>query len=102
VGRRWQRENTVIEEAAVAEALKEVRSLVEPDGGDIELVSLDGATGSVGLRLLLEGASCKECVMPRAFLEDVAADVLRKSVPGVARVSIDDPREHPGYVADAH
>jgi len=92
----------VIQESAVAEELKDVRSLVEPDGGDIELVSLDGVTGAVELRLLLEGASCKECVMPRSFLEDVAADVLRKSVPGVAKVSIDDPREHPGYVDESH
>jgi Fe-S cluster biogenesis protein NfuA len=92
----------MIEESAVAEALSNVRSLVEPDGGDIELVSLDPSTGTVALRLLLEGASCQECVMPRPFLEDVAADVLRKSVPGVAAVSIDDPREHPGYTAGSH
>jgi hypothetical protein len=40
--------------------------------------------------------------MPRAILEDIAGDVLRKSVPEVSRVTIDDPREHPDYVGDDH
>jgi Fe-S cluster biogenesis protein NfuA len=91
-----------MQESAVLEALKNVRSYVQPDGGDIELVSLDAGTGGVNLRLVLEGANCKECVMPRAILEDIAGDVLRKSVPEVSRVTIDDPREHPDYVGDDH
>ena len=91
-----------MQEATVVEALENVRILVQPDGGDIELVSLDADSGAVNLRLLLEGANCKECVMPRSILEDIAGDVLRRTVPEVASVSIDDPREDPDYVEEGH
>lgn len=90
----------MLDEATIAPALDEVRSLVQADGGDMELVGL--GDGTVSLRLILEGASCEECVMPRDFLEQIALDVLRKSVPAVASVSIDDPREHPDYVPKDH
>ncbi len=92
----------MLDEATIVPALDEVRSLVQADGGDMELVGLDAGAGSVSLRLVLEGASCEECVMPRDFLEQIALDVLRKQVPAVASVSIDDPREHPGYTPKDH
>lgn len=90
----------VLDEATIVPALDEVRSLVQADGGDMELVGLDADT--VRLRLVLEGASCEECVMPRDFLEQIALDVLKRNVPGVGAVSIDDPREHPDYVPSEH
>ena len=68
----------------------------------MQLVSLDGPAGTVSLRLVLEGASCEECVMPRDFLEQIALDILRRSTSGVSSVSIDDPREHAGYVPKEH
>jgi Fe-S cluster biogenesis protein NfuA len=86
----------VIEEASVMTALEEMRSLVRPDGADFELVTVDPAAGSVSVRLVLDDASCRECVMPRAILEDIATSVARRSVPGLARLSIDDPREREG------
>ena len=93
----------MIQESTVLDALENVRILVQPDGGDIEMVSIDQGTGAVNLRLLVEGASCKECIMPRSILEDIAADVMRRTLPELASVSIDDPREAPGYVdEDAH
>jgi Fe-S cluster biogenesis protein NfuA len=90
----------VLDEATIVPALDEVRSLVQADGGDMELVGLDADT--VRLRLVLEGASCEECVMPRDFLEQIALDVLKRNVAGVAAVTIDDPREHPDYVPSEH
>jgi hypothetical protein len=42
---------------------------------------------------------CHECVMPRPILEDIAATMLRRSVPDVQGVTVDDPRELPGYVS---
>ena len=90
----------VLDEATIVPALDEVRSLVQADGGDMELVGLDADT--VRLRLVLAGASCEECVMPRDFLEQIALDVLKRNVPGVGAVSIDDPREHPDYVPSEH
>jgi Fe-S cluster biogenesis protein NfuA len=91
-----------MDQATINPVLDEVRALVQADGGDMELVALDPAAGSVSLRLVLEGASCEECVMPREFLEQIALDMLRKQVPEVASVVIDDPREHPGYVPAEH
>ena len=92
----------MLDEATITPALDEVRSLVQADGGDMQLVSLDGPAGTVSLRLVLEGASCEECVMPRDFLEQIALDILRRSTSGVSSVSIDDPREHAGYVPKEH
>lgn len=65
--------------------LTPVRQLLEADGGDIELVGMDGATAE--LRLVIAGAECAECVLPRPLLEDVATKLL--GVP----VRIEDPRE---------
>ena len=77
----------------VAEALDDLLPLVQADGGDMELVSTDAATGEVHLRLILEGAECRECVMPREFLEQIALDMMGKKISDIASVRIDDPRE---------
>jgi hypothetical protein len=86
----------VIEQASVVSALEEIRNLVRPDGADFELVTVDPAGGSVQVRLVLDDASCRECVMPRGILEDIATSMVRRSVPDLARLSIDDPREYEG------
>lgn len=62
-----------------------VRDLITLDGGDVELIGEED--GVAHLRLVLEDASCAECVMPRTVLEDVAAKLLGRPV------RIDDPRE---------
>jgi Fe-S cluster biogenesis protein NfuA len=90
-----------MEQAAVAKALEEVRGLVQADGGDMELVGLDEQDGTVTLQLILDGVECHECVMPRPILEDIAANMLRRSVPDVTGVTVKDPRELPGYVSPA-
>lgn len=86
--------------AAVAAALEEVRALVAADGGDMVLDAVEGS--EVRLKLVLGDAACVECVMPRDFLEQIALDSLRREVPSVASVVIDDPREHPDFVPPAH
>ena len=77
---------------AVSAALAGVQALVEPDSSRFHLdrVSADGV---VHLTLLIDDASCAECVMPREILERTAARVLRAAVPTISRVSIADPRE---------
>lgn len=65
--------------------LTPVRDILQADGGDIELVGMEGDVAH--LRLLIDGAECAECVLPKPMLEDVAAKLL--GVP----VRIDDPRE---------
>jgi Fe-S cluster biogenesis protein NfuA len=89
-----------IDEATITPALDEARSLVQADGGDMRLRGIDGAT--VNLDLILEGASCAECVMPREFLEQIVLDMIKQKEPAVAAVSIDDPREHPDWVPSDH
>lgn len=83
---------------AVNAALEGPRGLVQADGGDMELTEVEGATAKV--RLIIEGAECAECVMPRQFLEQITLDMVRAELPAVEAVEIDDPREadHPGAI----
>jgi len=90
----------LIDQANIEPALEEARALVQADGGDMEVVGVDDST--VNIRLILEGASCAECVMPRDFLEQIVLDMLKQKIPAVSAVSIDDPREHPDWVPSDH
>jgi hypothetical protein len=71
--------------------LTPVREILQADGGDIELVAHEH--GTARLRLVVAGAECAECVLPRPMLEDVALELLRPSTPGLVAVVIEDPRE---------
>jgi hypothetical protein len=75
----------------LAERIVELRALVGADGADLEVVDLDDASGTLRLRLGIPDATCAECVMPRAVLEQVATDRLVDL--GVRSVIIEDPRE---------
>jgi Fe-S cluster biogenesis protein NfuA len=90
----------MINATEIAPTLEEARQLVQADGGDMQLVSTDDAT--VSLELILEGASCVECVMPREFLEQIVLDMLTRAGHGVSAVTIHDPREDPDWVAPEH
>ena len=91
----------MINATEIAPTLDEARQLVQADGGDMQLVSTDD--GTVSLKLILEGASCVECVMPREFLEQIVLDMLMRAGHGVTAVAIEDPREDPDWVApEAH
>ena len=90
----------MIDPDALTPALDEIRSLVQADGGDLVLTSVVDDT--VNLELVVEGASCVECVMPREFLEQIALDMLRGHTPTVGAVRIDDPRDHPDFVMPDH
>ena len=79
-----------MDQALLDEAVGELRALVALDGGDVELVSAN--EGTVALRLILEGAECRECVMPKEFLEQIALDMVTTRIAEVAAVTIDDPR----------
>ncbi len=81
----------MMELTVVDAGLVPVRSILQSDGGDIELVSVDGDT--VVLRLIVEDANCAECVLPRDMLEMVALDLMKPLVPGLQGVRIEDPRE---------
>jgi Fe-S cluster biogenesis protein NfuA len=89
-----------MDETTITPALDEIRGLVQGDGGDMVLTSIDG--GTIALRLVVEGAHCVECVMPREFLEQVALDVFRRGGVEADAVVVDDPREHPDFVMPDH
>lgn len=82
-----------MDQALLDEAVGELRAMVALDGGDVELVSAGG--GTVALRLILEGAECRECVMPREFLEQIALDLVSTRLSDVSAVTIEDPRDGP-------
>ena len=79
-----------MDQALLDEAVGELRALVALDGGDVELVSAN--EGTVALRLILEGAECRECVMPKEFLEQIALDMVTTRLSEVNAVTIEDPR----------
>lgn len=80
-----------MDQALLEEAVGELRAMVALDGGDVELVTATDT--QVDLRLILEGAECRECVMPKQFLEQIALDMVSTRLPTVNTVFIDDPRD---------
>lgn len=62
---------------------KKVRPGLARDGGDIELVSVDEASGEVRVRL--QGA-CAGCPMSQMTLTMVVERLLKDDVPGVKKV----------------
>ena len=83
-------------DSAVETALEKVRELLRPDGGDIILA--DGAADSheqnnaLKLQLVVENSDCPECILPVEMLEPIALDIMSADLPGLASVSIIDPR----------
>ena len=64
------------------------------------VIGVDGST--VNLQLVVETASCVECVMPREILEQVALNIFQRNGVDADTVVIDDPREHPDFVMPEH
>jgi hypothetical protein len=73
--------------------LEELRAILTADGGDIQFDRFDDEALTLRLRLVLESAECKECVMPAPILEDIALSAFQRAGAPVDRVIIDDPRE---------
>jgi hypothetical protein len=89
-----------MDETTITPALDELRGLVQADGADMTVTGVDGST--VNLQLVVETASCVECVMPREILEQVALNIFQRNGVAVDLVVIDDPREHPDFVMPEH
>jgi Fe-S cluster biogenesis protein NfuA len=81
----------MIDSDEVVAGLAPVQEMIRLDGGDIVLVDVEESTAH--LRLVVEGANCAECVLPRSLLEGVALQMMQPLVPGLTAVAIDDPRE---------
>ncbi|MBD3426969.1 MAG: NifU family protein [Candidatus Omnitrophica bacterium] len=68
-------------EDKVKEAIDKIRPVLQRDGGDIELLAVDGGT----VRVRLTGA-CAGCPMSQFTLKAVVEQTLKKEVPGVEKV----------------
>ena len=70
-------------DARVKEVIETIRPLLQADGGDIELVSIDAAEGKVFVRL--QGA-CKGCPGAAMTLKMGVERHLKEKVPEVTEV----------------
>ncbi|MFC1480458.1 NifU family protein [Candidatus Omnitrophota bacterium] len=68
-------------EEKVKGAIEKIRPLLQRDGGDIELVSVENGV----VKVKLKGA-CSGCPMSQMTLKTVVEETLKKEVPGVDRV----------------
>ena len=66
---------------AVQNALNQIRPSLQADGGDVELVDIDGDV----VKVRLVGA-CAGCPMSQMTLKDGVEQHLKKQVPGVSSV----------------
>jgi len=67
----------------IEEILDRIRPAVRADGGDIELVSFETESGSVGVRLV---GACYDCPMSAATLRAGIEQQLRQALPEVRSV----------------
>ena len=65
----------------VETALNEVRPMLQADGGDVELVEIDGDV----VKVRLQGA-CAGCPMSQMTLKDGIERILKEKVPEIASV----------------
>lgn len=65
----------------VEQAIEQIRPLLQRDGGDIELVSVENGV----VKVRLKGA-CSGCPMSQMTLKGAVEQSIKKDVPGVERV----------------
>lgn len=67
----------------VEEALQMIRPALQNDGGDIELLDVDEATGVVTVRLM---GACGGCPMSQMTLKAGVERILKEAIPEVTAV----------------
>ena len=75
----------------VLDLLTVPRLALQADAADLAVISVDPIR--VHLALVITADTCLDCVLPRAHLQQVLLTELRRSMPSLAAVQIDDPRE---------
>ena len=68
-------------EDKVKQAIEKIRPILQRDGGDIELVAVEGNV----VKVRLQGA-CRGCPMSQMTLKAVVEETIKKEVPEVERV----------------
>jgi Fe-S cluster biogenesis protein NfuA len=64
-------------------SLAKLRPAINADGGDMEFVSFDEATGAVTLRM---SGACKDCALAAISIKEAVEPQLKADVPGVHSV----------------
>jgi Fe-S cluster biogenesis protein NfuA len=82
----------VTDTAEVEAAVAEIARVLRADGGDLVLVDVDDGTARVRVRVVLDDASCADCVLPPDQLRATLAASLRRRVPEELELVVDDPR----------
>ncbi|MBU2603797.1 MAG: NifU family protein [Actinobacteria bacterium] len=67
----------------VAEALEFIRPALQNDGGDVELVDVDEASGVVTVKLV---GACGSCPMSQMTLKNGVERILKEAVPEIVSV----------------
>ena len=74
-------DSTALEEAGVRAAVEEARAVLQRDGGDIELVAIEGNV----VRVRMKGA-CVGCPSAPLDLKNVVEKILKARFPDLAKV----------------
>jgi Fe-S cluster biogenesis protein NfuA len=77
---------------AVAEAVDEVARILRADGADLTLLDANPKTARIRLALVLDAASCEECVLPPDMLYETVEQSLQRRIRGEFELVLDDPR----------
>jgi Fe-S cluster biogenesis protein NfuA len=70
-------------EEKVKEVLEKVRPYLQRDGGNVELVEVEDATGTVKVKLV---GACAGCPMSKMTLKNGIEKILKEEVPEVKQV----------------
>jgi Fe-S cluster biogenesis protein NfuA len=68
----------------IQEVLDTIRPAIQADGGDVELLEFDEASGVVEVRLM---GACESCPISMMTLKEGIEKRLRSLVPGVVEVT---------------
>src|SRR5271165_1875207 len=71
-------------------AVGELQAIMAADGGELRVLNLEAPCAV--FELVLEDASCAECVMPREMLIDILKFRLTEIDPSIVEVDVIDPR----------
>jgi hypothetical protein len=77
--------------SSATEAIAELRSIMQLDGGD--LVVAAASPEEITVNLVLDNVSCLDCIMRRPTIESMLTSAANKRFPSPPRVVLNDPRE---------
>jgi Fe-S cluster biogenesis protein NfuA len=68
----------------IEEVLRSIRPAIQADGGDVELLGYDEASGRVEVRLM---GACETCPISMMTLKEGIEVRVKRAVPGVVEVA---------------